>query len=129
MQVGATRLLGDQSLEWIRDKGKVVIVGGVEPNFPRDKMFGKEASILISRAGGPGRYEPTYERDAVDYPLGFVRWTEGRNIGEFLRLLSEKRINVAPYLTEEVKFDQISTAYDDLSNKESSILTKVIKYN
>ena len=103
---GSDSPLGDQSLEWIRDKGKVVIVGGVEPNFPRDRMFGKEASILISRAGGPGRYEPTYERDAVDYPLGFVRWTEGRNIGEFLRLLSEKRINVAPYLTEEVKFDQ-----------------------
>jgi len=121
--------LTGQSLSWIRDKGKVVIVGDIEPDFPRDKMFGKEASILISRAGGPGRYDPVYERDAIDYPYGFVRWTEGRNVEEYLRLVSENRIIVSSYLTEEVQFEDIENAYEDLLNKDTTVLTKVIKYS
>ena len=112
-----------------RDKGKVVIVGDIEPDFPRGKMFSKEASILISRAGGPGRYDEVYEKQAIDYHYGFVRWTEGRNMGEFLRMVSENRIDVSRYLTEEVAFDNISTAYEELTNKDSAILTKVIKYD
>lgn len=121
--------LTEQSLSWIRDKGKIVIVGDIEPDFPRGKMFSKEASILISRAGGPGRYDEVYEKHAIDYHYGFVRWTEGRNMGEYLRLVSEGRIDVTRYLTEEVEFNNISTAYEELTNKDSAILTKVIKYD
>lgn len=117
-----------QSLNWIRDKGKVVIVGDIEPDFPRDKMFGKEASILISRAGGPGRYDPIFERDAIDYHYGFIRWTEGRNMAEYLRLVSENRIKVNKYLLEEVYFEDAPDAYETLQNKETSVLTKVIKW-
>ncbi|USK26417.1 zinc-binding alcohol dehydrogenase [Bacillus sp. CMF21] len=117
-----------QSLKWIRDKGKVVIVGDIEPNFPRSDMFAKEAQIRISRAGGPGRYDPKYEREASDYPIGFVRWTEGRNIDEFLRLLKDKRIDVSEYVKEVVHIDQILTAYESLLDKQSSVLTKVIQY-
>lgn len=125
---GKNSPLTDQSLSWIRDKGKVIIVGDIEPDFPREKMFSKEASIFISRAGGPGRYDSTYEREAIDYPYGFIRWTEGRNIEEYLRLVSEKRIDVSAYLTEEVDFSEIGLAYEELENKDTAILTKVIKY-
>jgi len=120
-------LTGD-SLNWVRDKGKVVIVGDIEPVFPRERMFAKEAEILISRAGGPGRYDPVFEKQAVDYPYGFVRWTEGRNVEEFIRIVAEGRINVSPYLTEVVGLDQIEDAYAELVDKQSHVLTKIIKY-
>nr|WP_210367553.1 zinc-binding alcohol dehydrogenase [Bacillus sp. REN3] len=126
---GKHSILTQQSLKWVRDKGKVVIVGDIEPDFPRSDMFAKEAEILISRAGGPGRYDLSYERDAVDYPYGFVRWTEGRNLGEYIRLLSEKKINVRPYVGEEVKMEEIKTAFQSLADKSSSVLTKVIRYS
>lgn len=125
---GKRSVLTEQSLKWIRDKGKVVIVGDIEPDFPRNDMFAKEAQILISRAGGPGRYDQTYERQAIDYPYGFIRWTEGRNVGEFLRLVSEKKITVAPYVGEEVGVDDIKTAFDSLQDKNTSTLTKVIRF-
>lgn len=120
--------LTHKSLGWIRDQGKVVIVGDLETNFPRADMFAKEAKILISRAGGPGRYDPIFEKNAVDYPYGFVRWTEGRNLEEFIRIVSEKRINVSPYLQEIVELDEVEKAYKELINKQSPVLTKVIKY-
>ncbi|RDW20655.1 zinc-dependent alcohol dehydrogenase [Oceanobacillus chungangensis] len=120
--------LTHQSIKWIRDKGKVVIVGDVEPDFPRDLMFVKEAELLISRAGGPGRYDSVYEADAIDYPYGFVRWTEGRNIAEYIRLVSEGRIDVSTFITDEIKFADAPGAFRDLLNKQSSTLTKLIEF-
>ncbi|GIN72246.1 hypothetical protein J14TS2_27210 [Bacillus sp. J14TS2] len=120
--------LTHESLKWIRNKGKVVIVGDVEPDFPRDLMFGKEAELLISRAGGPGRYDEVYEKQAIDYPYGFVRWTEGRNIAEYIRLVSERRIDVQPLITAEVAFDDVLGEFEQLRNKKTSTLTKLIRY-
>ncbi|WP_186668393.1 zinc-binding alcohol dehydrogenase [Sporosarcina sp. BP05] len=125
---GKRSSLTSQSLEWIRNQGKVVIVGDIEPEFPRELMFAKEAQILISRAGGPGRYDPVYEKQAIDFPYGYVRWTEGRNVAEYLRLVSEKRIHVQSFLMDEVDFNDGPTAYDDLMNKKSVTLTKIINY-
>lgn len=125
---GKNSPLTSQSLEWIKKQGKVVIVGDIEPDFPRDLMFAKEAQILISRAGGPGRYDPTYERNAVDYPYGYVRWTEGRNVAEYIRLVNEGKINVQPFLRETIVFSEAPKAYDELVDKQSTVLTKVIEY-
>lgn len=125
---GKRSTLTHQSLKWIRSQGKVVIVGDIEPDFPRELLFGKEAQILISRAGGPGRYDQVYEKQAIDYPYGYVRWTEGRNVAEYLRLVHDKRIDVQPFLTDEVGFHDAPTAYDELVQKKSSTLTKIISY-
>jgi threonine dehydrogenase-like Zn-dependent dehydrogenase len=125
---GKESTLTKECLHWIRDKGKAVIVGDIEPNFPRDLMFGKEAQILIARAGGPGRYDPLYERRATDYPYGFIRWTEGRNVEEYIRLLSENRLKVAPYLNDVVPLKHAPSAYLQLKDKKSSVLTKVIEF-
>ncbi len=121
--------LTSQSLRWIRDKGKVVIVGDLQPDFPRELMFSKEAQILISRAGGPGRYDQRYEEQALDYPYGFVRWTEGRNVAEYLRLVAENRIQVQPFLTGEVDFENVAIAYEQLLSKQTTALTKVINFS
>ncbi len=120
--------LPDKSLTWLRDRGKVVIVGDIEPHFPRSKMFAKEAEILIARAGGPGRYDPLYEKEAIDYPYGFIRWTEGRNVCEYLRLVGEGRIDVSAYTEHTAALTEAAAAYETLKDKNSNVLTKIIAY-
>ena len=68
--------------------------------------------MLISRAGGPGRYDASYELNNTDYPIGFVRWTEGRNIAEYIRLLAEGRISVKPLISHVVPVDEADKAYE-----------------
>lgn len=120
--------LTHECLNWIRNKGKAVIVGDIEPDFPRNLMFGKEAQLLISRAGGPGRYDSVYEKEAIDYPYEYVRWTEGRNLEEYIRLVKEKRIDVSPFLTDVVEFEDAPQEFEKLLNKESTTLTKLISF-
>lgn len=120
--------LTHECLKWIRTKGRAVIVGDIEPDFPRDLMFGKEAQLLISRAGGPGRYDSVYEKEAIDYPYEYVRWTEGRNVEEYIRLVSEKRINVQPFISEVMEFEDAPQEFEKLFNKQSTTLTKLIHF-
>lgn len=120
--------LTGKSLDWIRKQGKVVIVGDIEPDFPRDMMFAKEAQLLISRAGGPGRYDPVYEKAAIDYPYGYVRWTEGRNLAEYIRLVAKGKIDVTDFVADVVSFEEATTAYEALTDKTKTILTKIFQY-
>src|SRR5262249_15008491 len=71
-----------------RDRGRIVDVGAVELKFPWQEMYRKEIRLLMARAYGPGSYDPSYEKQGHDYPLAYVRWTENRNMEEFLRLVS-----------------------------------------
>lgn len=125
---GKDRTINKRSLEWLRDRGKVVIVGDIEPNFPRELLFRKEAKILISRAGGPGRYDEVYEGKGVDYPYGYVRWTEGRNLAEFIRLVSQNVINVETFIKNIVKFTEVNEAYTNLMHCNKP-LTYIIDYS
>lgn len=125
---GKRSALTHESLKWIRNQGKVVIVGDVEPDFPRDLMFSKEAQLLISRAGGPGRYDKVYEAEAMDYPYGYVRWTEGRNVAAYLRLVSKKQIDMRSFVTDEVRFDDVVEGFEDLMGEKSATLTKLINF-
>jgi threonine dehydrogenase-like Zn-dependent dehydrogenase len=68
-----------------RDRGRVTIVGAVGMDLPRDPFYMKELELRLSRSYGPGRYDPSYEEKGNDYPVGYVRWTERRNMQEFLR--------------------------------------------
>ena len=77
-----------------RDRGRVVMVGACPIDIPRTEMYIKELSFVVSRAYGPGSYDPKYEKEGVDYPLPYVRWTENRNMEEFLRLVSAGKVNV-----------------------------------
>ncbi|WP_438347641.1 zinc-dependent alcohol dehydrogenase [Paenibacillus sp. FA6] len=124
---GPGEVLINKSLEWIRDRGKIVIVGDLTAEFSRSLMFRKEAQMLISRAGGPGRYDKGYERENRDYPLGFVRWTEGRNIVEYIRLLAEGRISLKPLITDVLPIDRAQEAYDNYMKPTRTIAT-IIKY-
>lgn len=116
-----------RSLSWIRKQGKVVIVGDVEPDFEREEMFRKEATITISRAGGPGRYDPLFEQQAIDYPYEYVRWTEGRNLQQFIRLLEKGRIDVAPFISSIESIDNAEHVYNNLMTNPQE-LTKLFNY-
>lgn len=120
--------LTTKSLEWLRDKGKSVIVGDIQPIYDRELMFSKEIDILISRAGGPGRYDKQYELYANDYPYGQVRWTEGRNTAEYIRLLQEKRIMVDAYYGTPMPLADYEKAYEELANSGATVLTHLLAY-
>ena len=95
-----------------RQKGVLVIVGDVGMNVPRRAYFEKEIDIRISRSYGPGRYDPTYEEGGLDYPYGYVRWTEGRNMSSFLDLLARKRMDVEPLVSHRFDIGSALGAYD-----------------
>lgn len=125
---GRQKELLDASFDWLRDRGKIVIVGDMTMDYTRSQMFRKEANVIISRAGGPGRYDPQYESECQDYPVGYVRWTEGRNIEEYIRLLSEKRIGISSLITREVPVEQVASIYEEYMTSPRNILGAVIAY-
>jgi len=100
-----------------RDRGVVVAVGAVGLKAPRDVFYRKELSLRVSRSYGPGRYDPSYEEGGLDYPFGYVRWTEKRNMEEFLRLLASGAVKVAPLITHRVPIAEGVKAYDVVLGK------------
>ena len=94
-----------------RKKGRVVAVGAVGLNIPRQPFYDRELTFKISMSYGPGRYDPEYEERGHDYPIGYVRWTEGRNLESFLDLLAEGRVNVEGLITHRFKLDEAEQAY------------------
>jgi len=93
----------------LRDRGRVVVVGDVGLELERGPFYMKELDFSISRSYGPGRYDPVYEEGGVDYPAGYVRWTEGRNLEAVIDLIARGRLNVEPLITEEVTLDAAPT--------------------
>jgi polar amino acid transport system substrate-binding protein len=106
------------SAEIARKKGKVIIVGAVQLNVPRDPHFyRKELDLRMSCSYGPGRYDVNYEENGNDYPYGYVRWTEQRNMEAFLQLISQGKVNVKPLITHTFNIDQAENAYDIVMGK------------
>lgn len=101
----------EQALSSVCCGGKIVVVGVLDIHVPREPFFGKEASMTISRAAGPGRYDQAYEKDGYDYPSQYVRWTEGRNLEECLRLTASKRLNFSHLISKKCSIDDVSNAY------------------
>lgn len=97
--------------EATREKGRVVVVGAVGMDIPRDAYFKKEISVVISRSYGPGRYDPAYEEAGNDYPLGYVRFTEQRNMAAFLELLAQKKLAIKDLITHRFPLERAADAY------------------
>ena len=97
--------------EMSRSKGRVVIVGSTGMEVPRQPFYMRELSLKISMSYGPGRYDPEYEERGHDYPIGYVRWTENRNIEAFLDLVAENRVDVDSLVTHRFAIDDATRAY------------------
>jgi predicted dehydrogenase/threonine dehydrogenase-like Zn-dependent dehydrogenase len=112
-----------------RPKGRVIVVGAVGLNIPRQPFYDRELTFRISMSYGPGRYDPEYEERGHDYPFGYVRWTEGRNIEAFLDLLAERRIQVEPLITHRFNLDETERAYKLITGEVSEpYLGILLKY-
>ena len=116
------------ALEICRDRGTIVVVGAVEMSFPWPEMYVKEIKLLMSRAYGPGSYDPEYEVRGRDYPIAYVRWTEKRNMEEFLRLVSIGRIDLHPLITHEFELEDAPQAYQTVMDPASNSLGVVLRY-
>ena len=118
-----------QAVSMSRDRGRVVMVGACPIEIPRAEMYVKELKFMISRAYGPGSYDPTYEKQGIDYPISYVRWTENRNMEEFLRLVSTGKVNVKSLISHEFDLENAPQAYETImSGNGGSSLAVVLKY-
>jgi predicted dehydrogenase/threonine dehydrogenase-like Zn-dependent dehydrogenase len=110
-----------------RERGRVSSVGLTGMGIPRNIYYEKELDFRLSRSYGPGRYNRIYEEKGLDYPIGYVRWTENRNMKEFIRLLSEKKLNFNTMITHTFKIDNAMKAYELITkNPNNEYFTGVV---
>lgn len=100
-----------------RKKGRVVIVGDVGLDLDRSLMYEKELDVVISTSYGPGRYDPTYEEQGIDYPAPYVRWTLNRNMAAFLDFLRDGRVRVRPLIDRVFPLDEAAAAYEAIDRE------------
>jgi predicted dehydrogenase/threonine dehydrogenase-like Zn-dependent dehydrogenase len=117
-----------QAFQFCRRKGRVVVVGDVGLHIARADIYPKEIDFLISTSYGPGRYDPVYEEEGLDYPLAYVRWTENRNMQEYLRLLAAGRISLANMLRDPYPIDRAEEAYAALKGEGEKPLLVLLAY-
>ena len=119
----------NQAMRLARKKGRIVVVGAVGMSLERPVFYEKELDFLMSRSYGPGRYDPLYEERGIDYPIGYVRWTENRNMQAFLDLLKDKKVDVKPLISVIFPVEQTKEAYELIVKGEKKILGVLLKYD
>ena len=121
----------DQAIQLCRSKGKIVVVGMVDIHPDRNELWQKEVELVVSKAGGPGSFDPLYELEGIDLPIGEVRWTQKRNLEEFLRLLQSKKVKVQSLITHRFPIADAEQAYAQLIagelNKPIGVLMEYVK--
>jgi len=116
------------SFKMCRKKGKVVLVGVVGMEINRGDMYAKELDFQISTSYGPGRYDSNYEEKGLDYPLAYVRWTENRNMTEYLQLLNEEKIKVEPLIDAVFGIEKVDEAFASLEAEGQKPIIVLLDY-
>lgn len=114
--------------ELARDRARVVVVGLVGMDVPRNLFYAKEIELRLSRSYGPGRYDPEYEEKGTDYPIGYVRWTEKRNMEAFLHLVAEGKVNTDLLTSHRFEIARAPEAYDLMMNGSERCCGIVLEY-
>jgi predicted dehydrogenase len=110
----------------VRDRAHIVATGAVGLSFPRKIYYEKELSFVNSRSYGPGRYDASYEENGHDYPIGYVRWTEGRNFEAIVDLMAAGRLNVAPLISHRFPIEKAAQAYEIITGKKKEAFLGVL---
>ncbi|MFB6890009.1 bi-domain-containing oxidoreductase [Kitasatospora sp. NPDC056327] len=111
-----------------RDRGRVVDIGKCRLDLPWNAYYEKELDVRFSRSYGPGRYDPEYELEGRDYPIGYVRWTERRNLACFLDLMARGRVDVEPLISHVADFDDAVETYRRLKDGELKAVAVLFRY-
>ncbi|MFC7303413.1 bi-domain-containing oxidoreductase [Streptomyces monticola] len=111
-----------------RDRGRVVDIGKCRLDLPWNAYYEKELDVRFSRSYGPGRYDPEYELEGRDYPIGYVRWTERRNLACFLDLLARGSVDVEPLVSHVAAFDDAVQTYQRLKDGELKAVAVLFRY-
>lgn len=117
-----------QSFQMCKKKGKVILVGVVGMEIKREDMYAKELDFLISTSYGPGRYDKNYEEKGLDYPYSYVRWTENRNMTEYLRLVHTGAIKLDKLIDAKYPIEQVTEAFESLQVPGAKPLMVLLNY-
>lgn len=117
-----------QAFKMCKRKGKVVLVGSSGMEVNRDDIYSKEIDFQISTSYGPGRYDKTYEEKGLDYPYAYVRWTENRNMGEYLRLVQGGAIKLKNLISAVYPIEKATEAFESLQNSENRPIIVLLDY-
>lgn len=117
-----------QSFQMCKKKGRVVLVGVVGMQINREDMYQKELDFFISTSYGPGRYDKNYEEKGLDYPFSYVRWTENRNMSEYLRLVNENLIKLDKLIDAKYSIEQVTEAFESLQTSQNKPLMVLLDY-
>ncbi len=116
------------AVEVSRDRGRVVDIGKTKLDLSWNDYYLKELDVRFSRSYGPGRYDPNYEEKGVDYPVGYVRWTERRNMSAFIQLLSKGAVSVTQIIESIHPFNEAEKVYEELANGSATTLGAIFKH-
>lgn len=116
------------AFQMCKKKGRVILLGVSGMNINREDIYAKELDFLISTSYGPGRYDIRYEEKGLDYPYAYVRWTENRNMQEYLRLLEEGIVKLDLLVTDIISIKNIDTAYESIQKSEKKPLMVIVEY-
>lgn len=117
-----------QSFQMTKKKGKVILVGVVGMEIKREDMYAKELDFLISTSYGPGRYDKNYEEKGLDYPYSYVRWTENRNMTEYLRLVHTGAIKLDKLIDAKYSIEKVTEAFESLQAPGAKPLMVLLDY-
>ncbi len=118
----------EQAAEALRDRGRLIDVGITRIELPWKIFYEKELEVRFSRSYGPGRYDPSYEWAGQDYPIGYVRWTEQRNLQACLDLMARGQINLNALTTRRAAFSDALKVYQDLTSETCADIGVVLQY-
>ena len=118
-----------QAAELSRDRARIVAVGDIGLDVPRRPFYDKEIDLRLSRSYGPGRYDPSYEEKGRDYPIGYVRWTENRNMEAFLDLIATQRVKITPLITKRFAIEMATEAYESVLGGTDTLIGVILDYD
>jgi predicted dehydrogenase/threonine dehydrogenase-like Zn-dependent dehydrogenase len=125
---GSSNAPVELAVEIARDRARVVDIGKTKLDLPWNDYYLKELDVRFSRSYGPGRYDPTYEERGIDYPIGYVRWTERRNLASFLDLIAQGKVRLDKIVSSVRPFSEAEKVYQEMAEGKGDSLGTVFEY-